>query len=61
MLRQLLNVLLLRRFLTSRPAMRTLLVAFLILSILGVIYAALVFHTATERSHIPYVHAHRIR
>lgn len=58
MLKFVLNVLLLRRFLSSRPAMRAVLVIFLVLTVLGFFYAALVFHVTTERSHPPHVHAH---
>lgn len=58
MLRFVLNVLLLRRLFSSRPAMRALLVIFLMLIVLGVVYAALIFHATTGRSQLPHVHAY---
>jgi len=55
-MRFILKVLLLRRFFSSRPAMRIVFVSFLALLILGIIYAALVFNAVEKRmdtSHAP--------
>lgn len=58
MLRFILNVLLLRRFISSRSAKRALLWVALVFLLLGFIYAYIVFHAISERSHTPHVHAH---
>ena len=58
MLRFILDVLLLRRFISSRPAMRVVSVVFIVLLILGVIYAAVIFSVAEKRMDTPHVHAH---
>jgi len=58
MLKFVLNVLLLRRLFSSRPAMRPLLVICLMLIVLGAVYAALIFHATKERSQLPHVHTY---
>ena len=58
MLRFILDVLILRRFINSRPAMRVVSVVFIMLLILGVIYAAVIFNVVETRMDTPHVHAH---
>jgi len=58
MLRFILDVLLLRRFISSRPAMRIVSVVFIVLLILGVIYAAVIFNVVEKRMDTPHVPAH---
>ena len=57
MLRFILDVLLLRRFVSSRPAMRVVSVVFVVLLILGVIYAAVIFNVVGKRMDTPHVHS----
>ncbi len=53
-----LDVLALRRLGLGRPLRYVFLVILAGCVIAGLIYAAVVFHAVTERSHPPHVHAH---
>ena len=58
MLRFILDVLLLRKLIESKSTRTALLVFFLGALVCGFIYAYIVFHAVSERSHDPHVHTH---